>query len=106
MDLRRIILFSLPIVAVVGGVIILRRRLPALQVLNTNWDANQSTIKFGNNTQNVGLGAGRMNAGYSYSNRYTLEYFPDGRKMRFQIKDSDGVVVYDMTIDYSGKLIY
>ena len=61
MDLKRILLISLPIVVVVGGVIILRRRMPTIQVLNTDWDNNKATIKFGNNTQDVSLVAGQMN---------------------------------------------
>jgi hypothetical protein len=106
MDLKRILLISLPIVVVVGGVIILRRRMPTIQVLNTDWDNNRATIKFGNNTQEVSLVAGQMNGGLTYSNRYTLNFYPVGRKTRFEIKDSDGTIADELTIDYSGKLVY
>jgi len=106
MDIKRILLFSLPIIVVVGGVIIIRRRLPSLEVLNADWDNNKATIKYGNNEKEVGLVAGKMGAGMTYSKRYTLDFYPEGRKTRLDIKDEDGVVVKQTTIDYSAKLIY
>lgn len=106
MDLKKIALFTLPILVVVGGVILIRRRMPSLQVVSTDWDNSTAVIKFGNNTQDIPLATGEMNAGYTYSNRYTLNYTPMGKKMVFKITDSDGKVVRQMTIDYFSKLIY
>ena len=106
MNLKRIILFSIPIVVVVGGVVWFRRRIPSLSVISTDWDNAKAVIRYGNNTQDVELASGQMNAGYTYSNKYTLKYTPSGKKMVFKIVDSDGKVVREMTIDYFSKLIY
>jgi hypothetical protein len=106
MNLKRIILFSIPIVVVVGGVVLFRRRMPSLQVISTDWENNKAVIRFGNNTKDLDLVTGEMNGGYTYSNRYTLKFTPSGKKMVFKIVDSDGKVVREMTIDYFSKLIY
>jgi len=106
MDLKKIALFTLPILVVVGGVILIRRRMPSLQVVSTDWDNNTTVIRFGNNTQDIPLATGEMNAGYTYSKRYTLNYTPMGKKMVFKIVDSDGKTIREMTIDYFSKLIY
>jgi len=64
-------------------------------------------IVFGNNKKFVSLGNnGEMNAGSTYSNRYTLEFTSKKNIMEFFVKDKNGNVIQKQTLDFGAKIRY
>lgn len=85
-----------------------RNRQPSLNLEQTDWNNNIAVIKFGRNKRTVPLGAtGGMNAGATYNpNRYNLSFDSKGKIMTFIVKDNNGNIVDEQTLDFGAKIRY
>jgi len=87
--------------------LVIRNRVPSLNLEGTLWANNVAVIKFGNNKKFVSLGNnGEMNAGSTYSKRFILEFTSNKNIMKFFVKDRNGNVVKEKTLDFGAKIEY
>lgn len=86
---------------------VIRNREPSLDLEGTFWLDDVAVIVFGNNKKYVSLGNnGQMNAGSTYSDKYTLTFTSKKKIMEFLVKDRDGNVIDKQTLDFGAKIRY
>lgn len=91
----------------IGAFLIYRERKPSFEVEpNVDWEGKVPTVKFGNNKEALSQPNGTIDAGITYSNRYSLEYSRKKDIMILELKNRRGKVIEQKTIDFKSKLIY
>lgn len=106
MTKKNMILIATPIV-LIGAYIIYRERKPSLEVNpSVDWDSKVPTVKFGFNKEALNNGNGTIDAGITFSKRYSLHYITQGNLMVLEVKNRRGEVVERKTVDFKGKLVY
>lgn len=106
MTKKNIILITTPLI-LIGVYFLYRERKPSLEINpSVDWDNKVPTVKFGHNKEALSNRSGSIDAGITFSNRYSLDYSTKGNIMTLEVKNRRGNVVETKTIDFKGRIIY
>lgn len=106
MKKKTLILIVSPIL-LIGAYILYRERKPSLEIdPSVDWGSKTPTVKFGLNKEALSNVNGSIDAGMTFSNKYSLHYKTQGNLMILEVRNRKGEVIETKTIDFKGKIIY